>query len=84
MAGLLAAQLQPALSFAGAGQRVPFNGMFPYVLAGPAVLAHHWRWRQPNSSGFVLTIAGIMAGPGSAGRLAGIETPSARFAWGLP
>jgi MFS transporter, DHA1 family, multidrug resistance protein len=53
---------------------IPFNGMFLYVLASPVFLGEHLKL-QPTQFFwlFVMTIAGIMAGAWTSGRLAGTK-----------
>ncbi len=63
---------------------VPFNGMFLYVLAAPAFLGEHLGL-QPTEFFwfFVLTIAGIMGGSYTSGRLAGRITPRTQIRYGF-
>lgn len=52
---------------------VPFNGMFLYVLSAPAFLGEHLRLAPTEFFWFFLaTIAGIVAGAWTSGRLAGV------------
>lgn len=63
---------------------VPFNGMFLYVLSAPAFLGEHLGL-QPQQFFwfFLLTIAGIMAGSWTSGRLAGRVPPKQQIRYGF-
>ena len=63
---------------------VPFNGMFLYVLSAPAFLGEHLGL-QPQQFFwfFLLTIAGIMAGSWTSGRLAGRIPPKQQIRYGF-
>jgi DHA1 family bicyclomycin/chloramphenicol resistance-like MFS transporter len=63
---------------------VPFNGMFLYVLAAPAFLGDLLRL-QPTQFFwlFLLTVAGIMAGAWTSGRLAGRIPPKRQIRHGF-
>ena len=55
---------------------IPFNGMFLYVLSAPVFLGEHLRLGPGEFFWFfTLTIAGIMAGAWTSGRLAGCMKP---------
>ncbi len=55
---------------------IPFNGMFLYVLSAPVFLGEHLRLGPGEFFWFfTLTIAGIMAGAWTSGRLAGRMKP---------
>jgi len=63
---------------------VPFNGMFLYVLSAPAFLGEHLRLEPTEFFWFfVLSIAGIMAGSFSSGRLAGRIEPKRQIRRGF-
>ncbi len=63
---------------------IPFNGMFLYVLSAPAFLGEHLGL-QPQQFFwfFMLTIAGIMAGSWTSGRLAGRVPPKQQIRYGF-
>jgi DHA1 family bicyclomycin/chloramphenicol resistance-like MFS transporter len=63
---------------------VPFNGMFLYVLSAPEFLGTHLGL-QPTQFFwfFVLTIAGIMGGAWTSGRLAGRVAPKTQIRYGF-
>ena len=63
---------------------IPFNGMFLYVLSAPAFLGDHLGL-QPQQFFwfFLLTIAGIMAGSWTSGRLAGRIAPKQQIRYGF-
>ncbi len=63
---------------------VPFNGMFLYVLAAPEFLGTHLRLApQQFFWFFMLTIAGIMSGSWTSGRLAGKISPRRQIRYGF-
>ena len=63
---------------------IPFNGSFLYVLSAPAFLGEHLGL-QPQQFFwfFLLTIAGIMAGSWTSGRVAGKIPPKQQIRWGF-
>ncbi|TFZ05892.1 Bcr/CflA family efflux MFS transporter [Ramlibacter henchirensis] len=63
---------------------VPFNGMFLYVLAAPEFLGTHLKLAPTEFFWFfVLTIAGIMGGAWTSGRLAGRIAPKNQIKYGF-
>ncbi len=63
---------------------IPFNGMFLYVLAAPEFLGTHLALAPTQFFWFfVLTIAGIMAGSWTSGRLAGRIAPKTQIRHGF-
>jgi DHA1 family bicyclomycin/chloramphenicol resistance-like MFS transporter len=63
---------------------VPFNGLFLYVLAAPEFLGTHLRLAPTEFFWFfITTIAGIMAGSWTSGRLAGRIAPQRQIRWGF-
>lgn len=63
---------------------VPFNGMFLYVLAAPEFLGTHLGLAPTQFFWFfVLTIAGIMGGAWTSGRLAGRIAPKTQIRHGF-
>src|SRR4051812_3264277 len=63
---------------------VPFNGMFLYVLSAPAFLGEHLGLEpQQFFWFFILTIAGIMAGSWTSGRVAGKIPPKQQIRYGF-
>jgi DHA1 family bicyclomycin/chloramphenicol resistance-like MFS transporter len=63
---------------------VPFNGMFLYVLSAPEFLGTHLRLAPTEFFWFfVLTIAGIMGGAWTSGRLAGRIAPKNQIKYGF-
>lgn len=63
---------------------VPFNGMFLYVLAAPEFLGTHLSLAPTEFFWFfLLTIAGIMGGAWTSGRLAGRIAPKNQIKWGF-
>ena len=63
---------------------VPFNGMFLYVLCAPAFLGDHLGLAPTQFFWFfLLTIAGIMGGAWSSGRLAGRISPRRQIRYGF-
>jgi DHA1 family bicyclomycin/chloramphenicol resistance-like MFS transporter len=63
---------------------VPFNGMFLYVLAAPEFLGTHLSLAPTEFFWFfVLTIAGIMGGAWTSGRLAGRIAPKRQIRHGF-
>jgi DHA1 family bicyclomycin/chloramphenicol resistance-like MFS transporter len=63
---------------------VPFNGMFLYVLSAPEFLGTHLRLAPTEFFWFfVLTIAGIMGGAWTSGRLAGRIAPKRQIRHGF-
>ncbi|MEH3086818.1 MAG: multidrug effflux MFS transporter [Xylophilus ampelinus] len=63
---------------------VPFNGMFLYVLAAPAFLGDLLRLPPTQFFWlFLLTVAGIMAGAWTSGRLAGRIAPKRQIRHGF-
>jgi MFS transporter, DHA1 family, multidrug resistance protein len=70
-----------ALAFASG---VPFNGMFLYVLSAPVFLGEHLHLGPTQFFWFFMaTIAGIMAGAGWSGRLAGRLPPQRQIRRGF-
>jgi DHA1 family bicyclomycin/chloramphenicol resistance-like MFS transporter len=63
---------------------IPFNGMFLYVLAAPEFLGTHLHLEPTQFFWFfMLTIAGIMAGSWTSGRLAGRISPRRQIRYGF-
>ncbi len=63
---------------------VPFNGMFVYVLAAPVFLGGHLALAPDQFFWlFILTIAGIMGGAYTSGRLAGRVPPKRQIRYGF-
>jgi DHA1 family bicyclomycin/chloramphenicol resistance-like MFS transporter len=63
---------------------VPFNGMFLYVLSAPAFLGDHLQLAPSQFFWFfALTIAGIMAGAWTSGRMAGRIPPKQQIRYGF-
>lgn len=63
---------------------VPFNGVFLYVLSAPAFLGQHLHLDPGHFFWlFLMTIAGIMAGSFTSGRLAGRIEPGRQIRWGF-
>ena len=63
---------------------IPFNGMFLYVLSAPAFLGDHLQLAPSQFFWFfALTIAGIMAGAWTSGRMAGRVPPKQQIRYGF-
>ncbi|MRD46580.1 Bcr/CflA family efflux MFS transporter [Caenimonas koreensis DSM 17982] len=63
---------------------IPFNGMFLYVLSAPAFLGDHLGLAPTQFFWFfLLTIAGIMGGAWTSGRLAGKISPRRQIRYGF-
>jgi DHA1 family bicyclomycin/chloramphenicol resistance-like MFS transporter len=63
---------------------VPFNGMFLYVLSGPAFLGDHLALAPTQFFWFfILTISGIMGGAWVSGRMAGKLAPKQQIRYGF-
>jgi DHA1 family bicyclomycin/chloramphenicol resistance-like MFS transporter len=63
---------------------IPFNGMFLYVLSAPAFLGDHLQLAPSQFFWFfALTIAGIMAGAWTSGRMAGRIPPKQQIRYGF-
>ena len=63
---------------------VPFNGMFLYVMSAPVFLGEHLHLEPDQYFWlFLITIAGIMAGAWTSGRLAGRIKPHHQIRHGL-
>ena len=63
---------------------IPFNGMFLYVLSAPAFLGDHLQLAPSHFFWFfALTIAGIMAGAWTSGRMAGRVPPKQQIRYGF-
>jgi MFS family permease len=62
---------------------IPFNGMFLYVLSAPVFLGEHLKLAPTQFFWFfICTVAGVMGGAWTSGRLAGRVTPRQQVRWG--
>jgi len=84
MQGYRALGADPRFVLLALASGVPFNGMFLYVLAAPEFLGTHMRLEPEQFFWFFLiTIAGIMGGAWTSGRLAGRIAPKRQIRWGF-